>query len=426
MTDQTAASIATMSAVAPVEALSASESQILRRLAGRVAELAARPLEKQKRELWYLHNSLQPTRPLIFCDPENGWGEIITQGDLLCQSKLARQWEYSLRREIFWGEEMQDDRVILPYFDISYVYSESDWGMHETRIGGENGGAYVWDAPLATYADLGKLHSPIINIDYPATTRLLVLAHNILGDLLPVRLKGAWWWTLGMTWTAVTLRGLNQLMLDMMDHPDELHRYMAILRDGTQARLDFLESNGLLSQNSDGSYVGSGGFGWSHDLPQDDFTGHVRCQDMWGFAESQETTLVSPAMFGEFILPYQLPILERFGLNCYGCCEPLDKRWEYVKRVPRLRRVSVSAWANVPDMAEKLGNSYLFSWKPYPTDLAMSTFDEDRIRADLRSMMATTRNCRVEVIMKDNNTIGHDPNRPVRWVRIAREEAERV
>ncbi|MHB1356989.1 MAG: hypothetical protein ACYCZF_13555 [Anaerolineae bacterium] len=426
MTDQTAAALATASSFGPIETFTASDRQILRRLAGSVAELAARPLENQKRELWYRHNNLQPTRPLVFCDPENGWGEIITQSDLQCCSKLARQWEYALRREIFWGDEMQDDRVIQPYFDIGYVYSESDWGMHETRIGGENGGAYIWNAPLASYADLGKLHAPVISIDYPATTRLLGLAQNILGDLLPVRLKSSWWWTLGMTWTAVTLRGLNQLMLDMMDYPDELHRYMSNLRDGTQARLDFLESNDLLSQNGDGSYVGSGGFGWSRNLPQDDFNGHIRCRDMWGFAESQETTLVSPSMFGEFILPYQLPILERFGLNCYGCCEPLDKRWEYVKRVPRLRRVSVSAWASVPAMAEKLGAKYIYSWKPNPADLAMSSFPEDRIRAEMRAMMSTTRNCRVEVIMKDNNTIGHDPTRPVRWVKIAREEAERV
>ncbi len=34
--------------------------------------------------------------------------------------------------------------------------------------------------------------------------------------------------------------------------------------------------------------------------------------------------------------------------------------------------------------------------------------------------------CRVEVIMKDNHTIGNDPRRVVRWVQIAREEAERV
>jgi hypothetical protein len=34
------------------------------------------------------------------------------------------------------------------------------------------------------------------------------------------------------------------------------------------------------------------------------------------------------------------------------------------------------------------------------------------------------RGCRVEAIMKDNNTIQADPSRVVRWVRIAREEAE--
>ncbi len=99
--------------------------------------------------------------------------------------------------------------------------------------------------------------------------------------------------------------------------------------------------------------------------------------DMWGFGESQETVGVSPAMFAEFIFPYQLPILERFGLNCYGCCEPLDKRWHIVQRIPRLRRVSVSAWANLPRMAEMLGDRYIFSWKPAPADLAMDSFDED-------------------------------------------------
>ncbi|MCE5259087.1 MAG: hypothetical protein LLG44_08530 [Chloroflexi bacterium] len=426
MSNQTAAALATSSAPAASALLLPRECLILRKLAGRVAELAARPIEQKKRELWYAHNSLQATRPLVFCDPENGWGEIITQDDLRCETPLARTWEYSLRREIFWGEHMQDDRVIQPTFEIGYVFTESDWGMHETRIGGGHGDAYTWQAPLDTFAKLAALRFPHINVDYAATTRLVALAQNVLGDLLPIRLRSSWWWTLGMTWTAVNLRGLNQLMLDMLDYPDELHRFIAFLRDGTQARLDYLEENGLLSLNNDGTYVGSGGFGWSRELPSDEYSGLVRCRDLWGFGESQETTLVSPAMFGEFILPYQLPILERFGLNCYGCCEPLDKRWDYVRRVPRLRRVSVSAWADVADMAEKLSEGYIYSWKPRPTDLAMTAFDEERIRTELRAMMRTTRNCRVEIIMKDNNTLRNDPTRAVRWTRIAREEAERL
>jgi hypothetical protein len=402
------------------------ERQLLRTLAGEVAELAARPIEAEKRDLWLRHNALQPTRPVIFCDPENGWHEIIRPEHLECEGELARDWEFRLRREIFWGAQMCDDRVIIPFFEVPHLAVESDWGMHETRIGGQHGGAYTWDPPLKEYAGLSKLHFPEIVVDHAATELRAALAQEILGDLLTVRVKTLWWWTLGMTWTLVNLRGLLQIMYDMVDAPDELHRLMAFLRDGHLAKLDWLEEQGLLSLNNDGTYVGSGGFGWTDELPQKDFAGRVRPCDMWGFGESQETVGVSPEMYAEFVLPYQLPILARFGLNCYGCCEPLDKRWEYVKQIPRLRRVSVSPWSSRAFMAERLGANYILSMKPNPADLARDSFDEEKVRAVLREDMHTTRGCRVEVIMKDNHTVRDDPRRVVRWVQIAREEAENL
>ena len=428
MSDQTQATLSAPPQPADAMIINAADRAILRPLASRVAELAARPIETAKRDLWVRHNALEATRPVIFCDPENGWDEIITAADLACAGELARGWEMRLRKEIFWGAEMCDDRVIEPTFNVRHVYTESDWGMHETRIGGGHGDAYRWEPPLKSYADLDQLRFPQIAVDETATARALALANDTLGDILPVRLKTSWWWTLGMTWTLVNLRGLAQIMFDMVDAPDDLHRVMAFLRDGHLAKLDFLEQNGLLSLNNDGTYVGSGGFGWTRELPQPDFAtaGRVRPLDMWGFGESQETVGVSPAMFAEFIFPYQLPILERFGLNCYGCCEPLDKRWHIVRKIPRLRRVSVSAWANLPKMAELLGDRYIFSWKPAPADLALDSFDADAIRAKLREGFRVTRGCRVEAIMKDNNTIRGDPSRVVQWVRIAREEAERL
>jgi hypothetical protein len=198
------------------------------------------------------------------------------------------------------------------------------------------------------------------------------------------------------------------------------------LRDGAMAVIDSLEERGLLYPNYDGAYVGSGGFGWTDELPQPDFEGHVRLQDMWGFAESQETVGISPAMFEEFVFPYQCSLLERFGINCYGCCEPLDSRWPVVQRFPRLRRVSVSPWANREFFAEMLGDRYILSMKPNPADLAMPDFDEEHVRQVLRTDLRATRDCRVEVIMKDNHTIGGDAQRVVRWVELAREEAERL
>ena len=77
-------------------------------------------------------------------------------------------------------------------------------------------------------------------------------------------------------------------------------------------------------------------------------------------------------------------------------------------------------------MAEKLGANYIYSMKPSPSDLAMPTFNEEAIRSMLEEALRTTRDCRVEVIMKDNHTLGGDPSRAKRWVAIARSVAENL
>ncbi len=282
-----------------------------------------------------------------------------------------RDWEFRLRREIFWAEQMQDDRTLSPAFDIAHVRAPLDWGLAARKIGGQDGGAYRWDAPIRSDADLAALHPPILCVDFAGTEQLAALAHATFGDLYPVRVRTLWWWTVGLTWTLADLRGLQELMLDMVEAPARIHRLMQHLSDGTAALLDALEARGLLAPNYEGMYVGSGGLGWTDDLPDRDgfnaemqgrtlapavtarsvpggdaeiseeslessapprlrasaLSPSVRLRDMWGFAESQETVGVSPRMFAEFVLPYQIPLLERFGLNCYGCCEPLDKRW---------------------------------------------------------------------------------------------------
>ena len=232
-----------------------------------------------------------------------------------------------------------------------------------------------------------------------------------------------------MTWVLANLRGLEQIMLDMYDEPENLRRLMAFLRDGHLAKLDFLESHGLLSANFDGTYVGSGGFGYTRQLPQAGFDARrVRTRDMWGFCESQETVGVAPEMFAEFIYPYQVPILERFGLNCYGCCEPLDKRWGFIKNAPRLRRLSVSTWADPEAMGAQLGGKYIFSSKPNPTHLAEPVLRADEARAEIRRVLTAGRRhgCIVELIMKDNHTLGRNPENAVQWCAIAREEIERM
>ena len=164
--------------------VSSDDRDILRRLAEKVRVLSERPAEKEKRDLWYRHNDLVPVRPLIFCDPENGWSEIITEDQMRCQGDLARRWEMQLRKEIFWGECMGDDRVIEPTFDVAHVYTESDWGMHETKIEGEDCGSYCWESPLKSYDQLNTLRFPVIVVDPDSSELLLQTARDTLGDIL--------------------------------------------------------------------------------------------------------------------------------------------------------------------------------------------------------------------------------------------------
>jgi hypothetical protein len=412
-------------------AIPQADIDVLRRLASKVAELSQRQDMKEKRELWTRHNDLDlSVRPLILCDPEHGWNEIITDDQLECKNDLARHWEVMLRKQIFWGEELHDDFIVEAIFDVPHVYKETIWTLegldnskHHTYD--HDGGAYELKVVLEDYNDLDKIVEPNITVDYEKTYEVLELAKKVFDGILEVRNKTIWYWGFGLTDEFVQLRGMENLMFDFFDYPDEVHALMKRLMEGMERKLDFLEANGLFSPNADFTYVGSGGIGLTTQLPIDE-PGKVLMKHMWGFAESQMTTSVSPDMFAEFIFPYQKKLMEKFGLNCYGCCEPLDPRFDIIKEVKSLRRVSVSNWANFEKMAELLKGDYVFSHKPTPSDLATGKLDLERVEKELKAKFEITKanKNRVELMMKDNHTLGKNPQVLVEWSKMAKRLVE--
>ena len=118
--------------------------------------------------------------------------------------------------------------------------------------------------------------------------------------------------------------------------------------------------------------------------------------------------------------------MDRFGLTCYGCCEPLHIRWSTVKKFQNLRRVSCSPWTDIEKMAENLNNKYIYSMKPNPAVISVPDINKEALRKELRSAIELTKDCVLEIIMKDNHTIGNRPENLVEWCSIAKEEAERI
>jgi len=403
------------------------DRDVLRKLARQVRDIADNPDMPARKRRWYKLNALKPERPLVLCFPEGAWGELLPQSVLECTDERLRGWEWGLRAKVYWWEHTRDDHAVEPIFDVNWHVKTSDFGVEIPYKHGENRGSYVWDPPLKDLdRDMQKLHFRELSVDRAATQETLNLAGELFGDILPARLRGGFWWSMGLTWSAIQLIGLEQLMLLPYDNPKGLHRLMKWLSDEMLNVILWHEREGLLTLKNETDYVGSGGVAYTDELPQKDWKPGmpVRLMDIWGFGESQETVQCSPAMFAEFVLPYQAPLLERFGLNCYGCCEGVHLRMDDIlRRVPRLRRVSVAPWADQRIMAEKLAGKCVFSRKPNPALICVD-FDEDAIRKDLRETLSIAGALALEIIMKDTHTVQNQPQRVTRWVQMALEEAQ--
>jgi hypothetical protein len=128
-------------------------------------------------------------------------------------------------------------------------------------------------------------------------------------------------------------------------------------------------------------------------------------------------------MFEEYEINYMMPIFERFGLVYYGCCDPLDGKMKEVKRIPHLRKVSMSPWANKERGAGEIGRDYVFSNKPNPAFIA--AFNEEVIRKDLEETRAICEKngCPLEFIFKDISTVAHEPMNLKKCADIAMEVA---
>lgn len=410
--------------------LESHDLDILRRLAGRKAELAAHPLNLERRRLWYQHDAGRADRPLVLAEIGGALGEVMPPSVLECRDESARELEHQLRCRLYEFEVLQDDRVLQADLGTPWQVQCSDYGVRIESHYADNAGklgARSWDSPIKDLdADFAKLRPRTFTVDREATAERVAWLERIFQGLLKIQIRGAFWWTLGMTWTAIDLIGLEHLMLAMYDEPEGLHRLMGFLRDDHLAYARWLQREGLLTLNNECDYIGSGSFGFTRALPQADYQPGtpVRMRDLWVLLESQETVGVGPEQFAEFILPYQMDIAREFGRVYYGCCEPVHSRIAGIKSLPHLARVSVSPWADEAIMARELGTAYVYSRKPHPNLVSTELFDENAVRADVRKTMAVAGNLRLEFIMKDVHTVNKQPQRLARWVKIVREETE--
>ncbi len=404
--------------------ITGKDREILKQLASQVAKIAENPIHAENAKLWTRHNDLKSTRPMVLAFPEGAWREMMPHSDLKCEKNAAKNIERGFRRQVYYSKHLQDDNPIENVFNVDIRTHITGHGLETKQTHSEQGtGADHYETVINSMDDIEKMKMPEVTVDWEESKRELEFYQNLFGDILDVRQTGSC-----RSWFApiddyAKLRGLDTIYYDMIDCPELIHEFCKRLIDGMIYQCKELEKQGALTLNLRNQYAGSGGNCYTNDLPSAGFDGkHVRTKDFWGFATAQMFSEVSPEMHEEFALTHEKRFLELFGLNCYGCCEPLHNKLDLIiKHIPRLRRVSISPWADIEKSAEILQDKYIYSWKPNPAILAGETFKPDVIRNEIRDFCEKTKGCVTEIIMKDTHTIKNEPQRLWEWVKIAKE-----
>jgi hypothetical protein len=416
--------------------ISPNDRNVIRELATKWMEWASLPVMQERKRLWKSVHDLKAERPVILF--ETAWIDGYVRADeLRCEDPFLRNVEQNMRVTLRQAEELNDDLVVEPYYRLGWRMRFSDYGVPVEMRGapGTESIAYSFSFPIATPADIAKLRPRTINVDRAETQRRRSVLEDAMGDILPVRVGnfdpfisefdvgefGDLGFTgnffFGLTWQLYRFIGNDRLLYWVYDEPKAIHDLMSYMLADRLALFEFFEKEGLLDFNTDSQMAGPRMYGYVSDLAAPGTKRPARLKDVWGWAESQEFQMMSPEMYGEFVLPYLAKVSERFGLVYYGCCERVDDRLPLIlKAIPNLRSVSVSGWSDLAKTAELLGKKYVFSRKPTPAYISGASPDWNRLEADMKNTRAVTRDSNLEILFRDVYTTNGDRTRLRKWV----------
>ena len=396
------------------------------------------PVMAERRRLWTALHDLEPVRPMIlfetasvsgFVDPGSSRAPTPSSApwSATCATPSATRTRWATTSSWNPGSVWRGAYSIRA-FGVTIEQKPALMSDNETSLG------YTFNFPIRTPADVSQLKQRTFGVDREATLRSAAVLQDVFGDLLPTRIGnydpfspdpgddgfcGNFFF--GLTWQIYRFIGNDGLLYWVYDAPDAIRSLMSYMERDRAELFHFLEREGLLVANTDTQMAGPRAYGYCSQLPGSDHAGPVKLKDLWGWAESQETINISPAMFKEFVLPHLAALSSLFGLVYYGCCEPVHDRLDLLMAgIPNLRSVSVSGWSDIARVAEMLGLRDVYSRKPTPALVSGANPPWDLARQDMEQTHRATKNCCVELLFRDLYSVARERSRIAAWVAMAK------
>ena len=419
-------------------ALPADERQYLRGLARRQAKIAALPVMQERKQMWTDLNDGKPgTRPPFAIETWTFDRDFMPAAIFHCKTDYGRRLENGFLRHLRHHEILNDDHVCPDTLDMGWHVWCNEFGIDiPTQYAKDAEGVdtgYHFDCPIKDLARDGfeMVKPATFGVNRESTLAEKKILEETFGDILPVVLRSGTYGNNYLTQRLMRLMSMETFFLAMYDCPDRLHAVMAMLRDNAVRMARWAEKEGLLVLNNGNQCTCGTCFNFTTQLPKGECTpGQVKLTDMWSGMDSQETVGVSPELFHEFCFPYYRELAAMYGRVYWGCCEPADPLWDSsLSKLPNLKAVSISRWANQQYMVEALdGKGIVYSRKPNPNLLGVDVvLNEEAWAAEIRETLELTagKNIPLEFVVRDVYSMHGNLGKPRRAVEIARREIDR-
>ena len=350
---------------------------ILRDLAQRYRDLCNSDKNLRSIELWRDFNSMKHTRPMIWCNLGLLGSDIDA---VLPELSIEDEELYSVGRwlqKMLWIDSIGDDRVFDPWYTVrAGMYSNPDgvWGVAKNVVRDSSSRGWRNMPVLEEIDDLDRLVATphkVLDPFPPFAAKL----QEIFGDTLPVHVNRSTvypkWGGTDLSEAAGNLLGLEELLYALYEKPDMVHRLMAFMRDAVIENLNQGEAAGDFSTAETQNYMVPG---YYNDLPDPAANTHGgKLKELCFFTHAQEFDTVGPEQHKEFLLDYQMPIMELFGKVNYGCCESLDTKLDILRDIPNLNKLMAGPLADVSIYPEKIGRDCILSWRPNAAATSFTT-----------------------------------------------------
>jgi len=408
-----------------------SDRDILRPLVDEIAELASDPREAWKRELWARHQALLPTEKIPVCVSYEGipgqqWDFMFGRDHLRTSSPLAREIEFDLKRRIWMARNVPDDHIVWPFITVQAVTEQvRDWGVPlEWHAPEEKLGAKQIVSPFADGIDMSRLTEPRAVVDMEATGRRVEEAEELVAGEVAVLPRYP---HMGHSpfETVVRLRGMQRLLMDVMERPEAVHAMMEFVTAALVKHHLLREERGCVNALVDASgryHVGDFMRVNASYLAEDFGSRPPKLSDEWAYVSAQSAAGLGPAMFEEFVHQYHTRLAHLYtnGTVYYHGCERLDEKMDCIATLPHLRRFHVSPWSSVSKARETFRGSVVLEVHCHPGKVFFAFTPED-MRSEIEDLVARAEGAPMDLNLSDIHSIDGKPDALSTWAQVAQD-----